>query len=458
MKRSPSAQRKAAIDELLAQALDALAGPTIVTDADLAVVAMTPDARARVGKPKGGVETLTLDDSTPAARRAIDRALVSGHDARIEVLVGSAGDRRRLRATVAPIASRRGSRYLAFALGAEESAAGDTELFGLWTRDPKMRDVIRIVKRAARADATVLVRGETGVGKELVAHAIHACSARSEGPFRALNCAAVPSNLLESELFGHARGAFTGAVRDVPGHFELAHTGTLLLDEIGDLPLELQAKLLRVLETRTIVRVGSRRSVPVDVRIVAATNRALRREVERGRFRADLMYRLRVIPIFIPPLRARPRDIELLASRFVDELNEKKGRRIDRISDEAWARLHGYGWPGNVRELRSAIEYAFVMGEGRVLGAEDLPRELVDPDWSFDELPARDRSEAGSTSSRLVDAADERGVILRALDEAGGRREVAAEALGISRATLWRKMKALGLSGAGAKRTRSRGR
>ena len=305
--------------------------------------------------------------------------------------------------------------------------AGEPLLFhGMWTCDPAMRQLFALVEKAAADDVTILVRGETGSGKELVAEAIHACSPRKRGPFRAINCAALPGNLLESELFGHARGAFTGAHRDTPGHLQLAHKGTLFLDEVAELPLDLQAKLLRVLETRTVLPVGAREPVPVDVRFVSATHRALRKEVEAGRFRADLMYRLRVIPLFLPPLRDRRGDIPLLVAKLMETMNRERRRRIDAVSPAALDALVAHDWPGNVRELKNALSYAYVMGEGPLLVRGDLPPEL------------RERDVLGTPSP-------DREAILEALRRAGGQRHGAAELLGMSRVTLWRRMRELGL-------------
>jgi transcriptional regulator with PAS, ATPase and Fis domain len=302
-----------------------------------------------------------------------------------------------------------------------------------------MKRVLAEVRKVARSDVSVLVRGETGSGKELVARAIHLESDRAQGPFRAINCAALPAQLLESELFGHVRGAFTGAVRDAEGHLRLASGGTLFLDEVAEIPLELQAKLLRVVQDRLVLPVGGREPVAVDVRFVAATHRALRQEVEAGRFRADLMYRLRVVPIFLPALRQRPDDVALLSRHFVDLRNTAgASRRIERISDSALAALLAYDFPGNVRELQNSIEYAFVMGEGPVLNEADLPPELrgEEAQGSAVNLPAASRARGQTAEARRI---------LRALERAAGNRERAAKSLGISRVTLWRKLKALGL-------------
>jgi transcriptional regulator with PAS, ATPase and Fis domain len=302
-----------------------------------------------------------------------------------------------------------------------------------------MKRVLSEVRKVARSDVSVLVRGETGSGKELVARAIHLESDRAQGPFRAINCAALPAQLLESELFGHVRGAFTGAVRDAEGHVRLASGGTLFLDEVAEIPLELQAKLLRVVQDRVVLPVGGRDAVDVDVRFVAATHRALREEVAAGRFRADLMYRLRVVPIFLPTLRQRPDDIVLLTRHFVAIRNRGAGpRRIERISDAALAALRAYDFPGNVRELQNSIEYAFVMGEGPVLSEADLPPELrgESPEGRPSNVPAATRAGGQSAEVRRI---------LRALERAAGNRERAARSLGMSRVTLWRKLKALGL-------------
>ena len=299
-----------------------------------------------------------------------------------------------------------------------------------------MKRMFRILERVAVSDAPVLVRGETGAGKELVASALHALSTRKHGPFRAINCAALPANLLESELFGHARGAFTGAVKDAPGHFQRAHRGTLFLDEVADMPLELQAKLLRVLETHTVLPVGARQPTAVDVRIVSATHRSLRAEVEAGKFRADLMFRLRVIPVFLPPLRLRKGDVALLTQRFIDERNERGARRIERIAPATSRILEAHDWPGNVRELRNVIEYASVIGEGPVFAPTDLPPELLNPTFSAEDAGGRSPEPAAATEAARI---------RRALERSAGSRERAAKVLGISRVTLWRRMRALGV-------------
>ncbi len=325
------------------------------------------------------------------------------------------------------------------------SKPGPIQFQGMWTQDPGTKDVFRIIEKVAAEDVTVLVRGETGAGKELVAAAVHNLSPRKDGPFRAINCAALPPTLLESELFGHTRGAFTGAVRDAPGHFQLAHRGTLFLDEVAELPLELQAKLLRVLETGRVLPVGARDAVTVDVRIVSATHRALRREVEAGRFRSDLMYRLRVIPVFLPPLRLRPGDPSLLLEHFVIEMNGKSRRQVQRIAPDVFDAFEHYDWPGNIRELRNVLAYAYVIGEGPVLEVGDLPLEVLGQD------PAQlaEPGPPGLHGAHNPPLSDEERRIRDALIAADGRRSDAALALGMSRVTLWRKIKAMKVQGLG---------
>jgi transcriptional regulator with PAS, ATPase and Fis domain len=311
-------------------------------------------------------------------------------------------------------------------------AEADVEiLHGLVTREPAMKQVFRIVRNVAETEATVLVRGESGTGKELIARAVHAESHRAKGPFLAVNCAALTPSLLESELFGHVRGAFTGAVRSHAGLFQRADGGTLFLDEVAELPLELQAKLLRVLQEQSFVPVGGDRTLSVDVRIVAATHRSLREAVREGRFREDLMYRLRVVPIFLPPLRERRRDVGLLLWHCIERHNARGLRRIARIDPDAMRRLLDHPWPGNVRELQNVVEYAFAVGRGEVLELDDLPPEF--------------REEHAAPQAPAEPVADETERIRAALRQSGGRIDQAARLLKMSRATLWRKRKKLGV-------------
>ncbi len=305
---------------------------------------------------------------------------------------------------------------------------------GIVTAAPQMHAFFEILRRVSRTDASVLIRGESGTGKELVAHAIHSLSPRRAGPFRAVNCATLNGNLLESELFGHVRGAFTGAVKDRPGLFASAHGGTVFLDEIAELPLELQARLLRVLQERSFVPVGGTEPVTVNVRVLSATHRSLRDEVDRGRFREDLMYRLRVVPVFLPRLVEREGDIELLTWHFIQEFNQQGFRMVTGIAADAMQALLRYDWPGNIRELRNNIEYAYAVGEGEVLRIAELTPELRD------ERPAE-----SSRHAAMPAVHPERARIVQALRNANGRKQVAAAALGWSRSTLWRKMREHGI-------------
>jgi two-component system response regulator AtoC len=449
----PSRSRSSTGTPLVLSALEALAGAVLLVDARHRVSAATPEARARLG-------LSDLDPGPPLAEvlrfpegQGGVEALLS-HGRPMEAMPcagGGKGSPLRVRALVLGEGETRLGWAVLLASGAEGASPtkeAEETFHGMWTRDPGMKRLFRIVEKVARTESSVLVRGESGTGKELVANALHVISARRKGPFRAINCAALPPSLLESELFGHVRGAFTGAVRDSPGHFRLADGGTLFLDEVGEIALELQGKLLRVLETRTVIPVGGRSSVPVNVRIVAATHRALRREVEEGRFRADLMYRLRVVPLFLPPLRERRGDILPLARRFLRELERQGSRHVERISPGAEHLLERHGWPGNVRELRNVMEYAFVIGEGPLLLEADLPPEFSEsrpPPRPPPRLPSESLRPAGSTGVLAPTADDHDPATLRAvLAEAGGNRTEAARLLGISRVTLWRRLRALG--------------
>jgi transcriptional regulator with PAS, ATPase and Fis domain len=438
----PDRSKRSAPAALLGDALSAAVGAALLLDDELRVELATPEAEELLGfdVPLGASAPKLLCGN--AAKRPVAEALAEGRA--VQALIprpARGGGDRMLKVRSLPL-GRRGKKsgWLLLLDDAGAHAAGPVLFHGMWTRSPAMERVFRIIERVAPDDVTVLVRGETGTGKELVAQAIHALSARARGPFRALNCAALPANLLESELFGHARGAFTGAVRDTPGHVQLAHKGTLFLDEVAELTLELQAKLLRVLETRSVIPVGAREPVRVDVRIVSATHRALRREVEAGRFRADLMYRLRVIPIFLPALRERRDDIALLCEKFIEVANTTARRRIERVSPSALAVLERYDWPGNVRELRNVLSYAYAIGDGPILQPNDLTPELLEPSLESSEaaiaVAPPEGEELGPEAQRL----------LHVLERTNGNRTRAAQILGMNRVTLWRHLKALGLA------------
>ncbi len=310
-------------------------------------------------------------------------------------------------------------------------SAAPTIFSGMVARSPAMLSIFRLTEQLEESDATVLISGESGTGKEMVARAIHVNSQRRGGPFVAVNCGALPGDLLESELFGHVRGAFTGAVRDRVGRFELADKGTIFLDEVGELPLPLQVKLLRVLQERTFERVGESTSRTTAARVVAATNRNLQQAVADGDFRDDLYYRLRVVPIEIPPLRQRREDIEPLARHLLARINHRHHRDL-RLSPDAVRALHRYDWPGNVRELENALECAVAVTRGQTILPANLPEEVG--------------GGGGGPEPAGDEPLDEKGRIRAALEANRWRRAATAEALGISRATLWRKMRELGLS------------
>jgi PAS domain S-box-containing protein len=296
-----------------------------------------------------------------------------------------------------------------------------------------MRELYRLINDVARGDWTVLIDGETGVGKELVAHSIHAASPRKDGPFIAVNSAGLSESLLTSQLFGHRKGAFTGAVKDQEGFFEAAHGGTLFLDEIGDLPLSMQASLLRVLQEKEITRLGDTRTRKVDVRILVATHKDLANEAREGRFREDLLYRLRVARLFVPALRERKADIPLLVEAFLSQSYHFSSRAQPRFGTEAMQCLLNYDWPGNVRELKACVDYAVIHSKGECINPQDLPPELS-------------RGTASSVIEPMVAVGNERGRILAALEKTGGNRQQAAKLLAISRATFYRRLAELNIS------------
>ncbi|MFO8071364.1 MAG: sigma 54-interacting transcriptional regulator [Polyangia bacterium] len=309
---------------------------------------------------------------------------------------------------------------------------------GMIGRDPVMLETFELIRDLADLSVPVLIQGESGTGKELVARAIHSEGGRARQPFVAVNCSALPPGLLESELFGHVRGAFTGALRDKKGRFELADGGTLFLDEIADLPFELQAKLLRVLEQGCFERVGGERTVSVDVRLVSASNRELKSEVEGGRFRDDLFYRLNVMPIELPPLRERRNDIPLLVEHFIERA-AREGQRCEGITKDALSALVDHGWPGNVRELRSAVQYALIKSRGGTIDvphlSADLRAGLARAGALGDPTEAAERRRHGRARLTVAGVRD-------ALAATGDNKKRAAELLGVGRATLYRFLNA----------------
>ncbi|HLA85812.1 MAG TPA: sigma-54 dependent transcriptional regulator [Thermoguttaceae bacterium] len=305
----------------------------------------------------------------------------------------------------------------------------------------QMRDVIERLKRIAPTDATVLIQGETGTGKELVAQSIHQNSPRKNKPFVALNCAALSENILESELFGHIKGAFTDASADRVGKFEYAHGGTMFLDEVGDMPMPTQIKLLRVLENGEITRVGSNTPIRVNVRVLSATNQSLEDAIRDGAFRSDLYHRLKVVSIRLPTLRERAEDIPVLIDHFIREFAARHDKRIKGMSPAARRRLLAYDWPGNVRQLRNMIESMVVVDYDGLLDLDDLPEELAEPASPTEPV-------AGTTLTHLVGKSldeMERLFITETLNVAGGNREEAANMLGIGERTLYRKIKEFGI-------------
>jgi DNA-binding NtrC family response regulator len=336
----------------------------------------------------------------------------------------------RLREVLAGLAVTREIRPL------PERIRGPDDLVG---SSPEMLAVFMTVARAAASDATVLVLGESGTGKELIARVLHARSRRARHPFVAINCAAIPENLLESELFGHEKGAFTGAIGRRIGRFERAHGGTLFLDEIADMSLALQAKILRALQEREVERVGSSATIPIDLRVVAATNQDLASAVAEGRFREDLFYRLSVVNVRLPPLRSRGEDLDLLAEHFAALHARAHGRPVRALAEETLRVLRACPWPGNVRQLRNAMERAVVMCEGEVLLPRHLPLDVRRPEVRPGALSVPE--EPLCTLEEM-----ERRMIRRALQDCGHNLTAAAERLGIHRNTLRRKITDYGLA------------
>jgi two-component system response regulator AtoC len=356
------------------------------------------------------------------------------------------------------------------------SARGRFRLVG---ESSAIRQVYQVVDKVADTPSTVLITGESGTGKELVARALHDYSSRSGGPFIKINCAAIPKTLMESELFGYEKGAFTGAVGSKPGRFELAHGGSLFLDEIGEIPVEMQVKLLRVLQESEFERVGGIKTIKVDVRLITATNRDLAAEIATGGFRDDLYYRLNVVPIHLPPLRERREDIPLLVDHFITRFNERLKKQISGAEQEAVDRLIAHSWPGNIRELENVIERTLLFSEGPLIRTVDLPGELggtphqaMSPPTATEERPAATSTSSGGLPAvpisvppppavtvppvgeevgslkeavRAETERVERELIQRALDETGGNVTKAARKLQISRKSLQTKMKELGL-------------
>jgi transcriptional regulator with PAS, ATPase and Fis domain len=308
----------------------------------------------------------------------------------------------------------------------------DTGYYGIRGRSPTMQDLYELIDNVAQTESPVMIHGESGTGKELVARAVHEAGQRSKKPFIKVNCAALNENLLESELFGHTKGAYTGADRTRIGRFEAAHGGTIFLDEIGDIPLATQVKLLRVLEEKEIERVGDHTPIKIDVRIISATNKNLEKLIAKGAFREDLFFRINVFPLNCPPLRDRKEDIPIIVQSFIRSNNKKTGKKILGLTPEALEKLTAYRWPGNVRELRNAIEYAFVLCPSGGIGRQHLP-----PKISGTELECREPAAVRSGG----DNRQEKQQLLEVLRETNGNQSETARRLGVSRVTIWKRMK-----------------
>jgi two-component system response regulator HydG len=395
----------------------------ILLDADFSGAGMELLGRLREGGASAPVVLLT---SSPSMELAMEAIRQGAHDVLAKPL-----PRGRVREIVTGIEEVRRVRPLPEVVPAEDVIVGSSAA---------MMGVFKTIARAAASDATMLVLGESGTGKEMVARVLHARSHRAKGHFVAINCAAIPENLLESELFGHEKGAFTGAIGRRIGRFERASGGTLFLDEIGDMSLALQSKILRAIQEREVERVGGTATVPIDVRIVAATNRDLAVAVREGRFREDLFYRLAVVTINLPPLRERGADLDLLATHLVARYARDHRRPVRGVSEEVFAALHRHPWPGNVRQLRNAMERAVVMSEGEVLLPQHLPADVAQPQ----QPPPGSEPPTGEMPLVTLEEMERR-MIRRALRETGNNLTVAADRLGIHRNTLRRKIAEYGI-------------
>jgi two-component system response regulator HydG len=399
-----------------------------------AITGFTPEET--VGRPLADVFTGGLTVSGEPLRNAVEQCEYAS-DLECEIN-GKGGGRRLVLVTIKPLFEASGGpggvvialRDIQQLHELREQLKGQSAFHAIIGKNHKMREIYDLIEQVADSTASVLIDGESGTGKELVARAIHQRSPRRERPFVTVNCAALVETLLESELFGHVKGAFTGALNAKVGRFELADGGTIFLDEIGDISPPIQVKLLRVLQEKEFERVGESKTNKVDVRVIAASNKNLSELVREGRFRDDLYYRLKVMSITLPSLRDRRDDIPLLVQHFVDKFNRQTGKNLLGGTREAMAALMSYPWPGNIRELENAIEHAFVLCRGPYFGSDDLPQDLRKSPVSDEVIELNAPPEQNVVRQR----------ILTTLQSAGGLRE-AARQLGISRTTLWRKLK-----------------
>lgn len=321
----------------------------------------------------------------------------------------------------------------------------------LMGKSPAMQEILRVIQKIAASPSTVLITGESGTGKELVALEIHRNSDRADKPFIKINCAAIPHNLIESELFGYEKGAFTGAINSKPGRFELAHEGTLFLDEVAEMPLEMQVKLLRAIQESEFERVGGLQTIKINVRLIAATNKDIVKEVKEGHFREDLYYRLNVVPIYLPPLRERRVDIEDLVYFFIRKFNDRLNKAIETVDSACMQRLLSYHWPGNIRQLENVLERAVLMSDNNILKLLDLPQDVIDAVAAQDPetsqvVQAYQSGESFKDIVKRQTQAVEREIIERALTQNDGNITKTAEKLGLSRKGLQIKLKELGIS------------
>ncbi|MBT4025171.1 sigma-54 interaction domain-containing protein [Desulfobacula sp.] len=316
----------------------------------------------------------------------------------------------------------------------------DEGFHGIIGRTPVMQSLYEYIESVASLDTPVMILGESGTGKEMVAKALHETGNRADKPFIKVNCAALSENILESELFGHVKGSYTGAEFDRIGRFEAAHKGSIFLDEIGDIPLSVQIKLLRVLEEKMIQRVGTNKSIPIDVRIITATNKNLEKLIEQGLFREDLFFRINVFPLTCPPLRLRKDDITLIIQHFITLQAEKTGKNILGFTPKAMRLMVAYRWPGNIRELRNSVEYAFVLARGKSIGIEHLPEKIA----SFNPMEVKPVKTAEHNGVVKV-GLSEKERLINALQQADGNQTKAADILGVSRITVWKRIKKHGI-------------
>ncbi len=443
---------------MLAAVLGSIQEGIVALDADGKIVSVSRRARDMLGIADEASaigmachELLGADHCNTSCRLPQDDDSPGGWQQRRELSVG--GRRVELSERVLPLRDDEGrslGRLLVLTeLPTDDLGDGASSFHGLVGRSPAMLAIFKRIRQLSHSEVTVLVTGESGTGKELAARALHATSPRATGPFVTVSCAALPEGLLESELFGHVKGAFTSAVRDRKGRVELAQGGTLFLDEIGELPLPLQAKLLRLLQERTFERVGEDDTRQADIRIVAATNRDLERAVADGSFREDLYYRLKVVPLRMPPLRDRGRDVGLLAARLLARHARDSDRPEMRFTRDATDALLSYRWPGNVRELVNAAEYVVALSTTETVDRADLPPEIAGT-----ERPSPDLGQPVEQVSSPANEPDEARALRAALDRNGWHRIDAARELGIHRVTLYRLMRHYGISGPRGRRRR----